>query len=178
MVNHQKRSISYFSSHIHVRVETLLILEELHFLTFFTFLAQIETILNSRPLEPMSDDPEDVSPLTPKHFLIGSSLTTILEPSLKELSISELYRWQFIQQLAKQFWQSISKWHHPQNDIKIGSLVFITVERFPPCKWPLARVINTYPSKDGLIRVITLKTASYTMVRPIHKLAVTPVSNQ
>ncbi|XP_011502574.1 PREDICTED: uncharacterized protein LOC105365972 [Ceratosolen solmsi marchali] len=115
-------------------------------------LAQIEAILNSRPLEPLSDDPEDTTALTPGHFLTGGPLTAIPEPSLKEVHMSRLSRWQFIQQRVQQFWslwsthylqrqQSISKWHHPQNDIKEGSIVLITDERLPPSKWPLARII-------------------------------------
>ncbi|XP_024873079.1 uncharacterized protein LOC112455411, partial [Temnothorax curvispinosus] len=35
--------------------------------------------------------------------------------------------------------QAISKWHHPNNNIKMGSIVLLTDERSPPCKWPLAR---------------------------------------
>ncbi|EFN69637.1 hypothetical protein EAG_00358, partial [Camponotus floridanus] len=32
-----------------------------------TLLAQVESCLNSRPLQPMSDDPEDLEALTPGH---------------------------------------------------------------------------------------------------------------
>lgn len=164
--------------------ETLLTFEELT-----TVLTQVEAILNSRPLEPLSDDPEDISVLTPGHFLIGNPLTTIPEPSLDDLEISRLSRWQFIQQRVHQFWsqwsshylqrqQSISKWHHKNNTIKIGSLVLIADERLPPCKWPLARVTALHPGKDGLTRVVSLKTATTTLVRPVTKLSVLPVSSE
>ncbi|XP_071579348.1 uncharacterized protein [Temnothorax nylanderi] len=158
----------------------------LNFEESMTLLTQIEAILNSRPLEPLSDDPEDISALTPGHFLIGTALTAIPEPSLIDLSTSRLSRWQFIQQKVQQFWsqwsahylqrqQAISKWHHPSNLIKPGSLVLLTDERFPPCKWPLARVLTLMPGKDGLTRVVQLKTATTTLTRPITKLAVLPV---
>ncbi|XP_071578007.1 uncharacterized protein [Temnothorax nylanderi] len=163
--------------------ETLLTTEELT-----TLLTQIEAILNSRPLEPLSDDPEDVSALTPDHFLIGGPLTTIPEPSLIDLATSRLSRWQLIQQHVQHFWaqwlahylqrqQAISKWHHPNNNIKVGSIVLLTDERSPPCKWPLARVTALHPGKDGLTRVVTLKTATTTLTRPIAMLAILPISS-
>lgn len=41
---------------------------------FSTLLIQIEACMNSRPLCPMNDDPNNLEILTPGHFLIGSSL--------------------------------------------------------------------------------------------------------
>ncbi|XP_063981496.1 uncharacterized protein LOC135164771 [Diachasmimorpha longicaudata] len=161
--------------------EDLLTFEELT-----TLLTQVEAVLNSRPLEPLTDDPDDCSALTPGHFLIGQAPTTLPEPSLENLNISRLSRWQLIQQKLQGFWkrwstgylqrlQAISKWYHPTHDINVGSLVLLTDERFPPSKWPLARVTALHPGKDGLTRVVTLRTAQATLTRPIVKLVLLPV---
>lgn len=86
--------------HLHrVIGDTLLTLEELT-----TLLIQVEAVLNSRPLEPLSEDPDDLSALTPGHFLIGEAIKTIPEPSLTDLAISRLNRWQLIQAKFQSFW--------------------------------------------------------------------------
>ncbi|XP_018301859.1 uncharacterized protein [Mycetomoellerius zeteki] len=80
--------------------ETLLTYEEMT-----TLLAQIEAILNSRPLTALSDDPSDISALTPGHFLVGSALIAVPEPSLQDLPENRLTRWQLLRQMTESFWQ-------------------------------------------------------------------------
>ncbi|XP_043474491.1 uncharacterized protein LOC122506410 [Leptopilina heterotoma] len=100
---------------------------------------------------------------------------------------SRLTRWKLIQQQFQSFWSrwstgylqqqlAISKWHHPSHEIKVGSMVLLTDERFPPLKWPLARVTELHPVEDGLTRVVSIKTATSLLKRPISKLEVLPVS--
>lgn len=155
---------------------------------FTTLLVQIEAILNSRPLCPLSEDPEDCSALTPGHFLTGDALTAVPEPSLLSLKESRLSRWQLISSRTQLFWdrwfkeclhryQAISKWKHPSTELKVGSLVLLTDERFPPSKWPLARVTALHPGADGLVRVVEIKVGSTCLTRPISKLCVLPVSS-
>lgn len=47
-----------------------------------TLLTQVEACLNSRPLQALTDDPEDTAALTPGHFLIGSAINAVPEPTI------------------------------------------------------------------------------------------------
>lgn len=44
---------------------------KLNYEEIYTLLAVIEACLNSRPLSTLSNNPSDLEPLTPGHFLIG-----------------------------------------------------------------------------------------------------------
>lgn len=79
----------------------------LTFEEFYTICTQIEAILNSRPLIPLSEDPSDLSTLTPGHFLIGDSLRSNLEPDLSEVKFNQLSRFQHLERLRQHFW---SRW--------------------------------------------------------------------
>lgn len=160
--------------------DTILTYEELT-----TVITQIEAVLNSRPLCPLSDDANDYSVLTPGHFLIGEALTLIPEPDLSTQPTSRLSRWQLLQQIVDRFWtkwsteclqrfQARSKWLQPSHEIKEGSMVVVTDERYPPAKWPLARVTKLHPGPNGLTRVVTVRTTTGSYKRPITKVCVLP----
>lgn len=65
-----------------------------------TILAQIEAVLNSRPLI----TGEEGMILTPGHFLIGRQLLSIPEPDCSQSSLKE--RWSNMQAILKIFWKS------------------------------------------------------------------------
>lgn len=55
---------------------------------FYTVCTQVEAILNSRPLSPLSNDSTDYQALTPAHFLIGETFTSIPQEDVTEIKQS------------------------------------------------------------------------------------------
>lgn len=155
---------------------------------WFTLLAQVEACVNSRPLTQLRDDVNDITALTPGHFLIGQPLITLIEPRpLLEARPSYLTRWEHTQQLFQQIWDrwhneylteliKRSKWNTTQPNIKIGDLAILREDNSPPAQWPLARITEVHPGKDGLVRVVTIQTKNGTYTRPITKIAVLPAT--
>lgn len=48
----------------------------------YTLLVGIEAVLNSRPITPCSNDPQDLSVLTPSHFLVGDNCYSLLKETI------------------------------------------------------------------------------------------------
>ncbi len=147
---------------------------------FSTLLAQIEAIMNSRPLYPASSDPGDLTALTPGHFLIGDSLRALPDEPLQTVKFSRLSVYQQQQQRLQHFWmrwsreylntlQQKHKWYWEKNNVKPDDLVLL-VEDCAPGSWKMGRVIATHPGSDGKVRVVTVKTEKSTFERSIVKL--------
>ncbi|KAL6418144.1 hypothetical protein ACFW04_012024 [Cataglyphis niger] len=153
-----------------------------------TLLAQIEACMNSRPLQALSDDPDDLAALTPGHFLVGTALNALPEPCLVDAPIGRHSRWQLLQKMRDHFWDRWSreylhslfqrpKWWASNKEIRIGRLCLIRSDNTPPTRWPLARIIATQPGEDGQVRVVTVRTATSELTRPIVKIVLLPESS-
>jgi hypothetical protein len=136
-----------------------------------TSLVQIEAILNSRPMTPMSSDPEDYAPITPGHFLIGRPLTSLPVEDLRDCSYTHLTRHKRIEQLRQHFWERWSKeyvselqqrvkWKQNQDSLQLNTLVVVKDDSLPPLKWKLGRITALHPGADGISRVASIKTAT------------------
>ena len=145
-----------------------------------TIFCEVEGIVNSRPLTPVSDDPKDEGPLTPNHILLLRPVPTLCPgPFVKTDTYGR--RWRHVQFLADCFWrrwlreylpllQHRQKWKDQVRNIAVDDVVLIQDENTPRKDWPLGRVIETKTSTDGLVRSATVKTRWTTLIRPIHKL--------
>ncbi|XP_055906004.1 uncharacterized protein LOC129941403 [Eupeodes corollae] len=151
-----------------------------------TVCCQIEAVMNSRPLTPMSSNPNDLTALTPGHFLVGSPLTSIAEPRIEACNISNLKRYQFLQWIQQNFWRRWShdylqqlqlrkQWNSAQLNIHINELVLLKEDNTPPLKWPMGRIVEIYTGDDGNIRVANVKTATGIYKRAISKLCPIPI---
>lgn len=153
-----------------------------------TLFIQIEAMLNSRPLYPVSSDPNDLNVLTPGHFLTLEPLTSVPDEDLTTVKISRLGRWQLIQRFQQDFWkrwkteylQSLTqraKWTTHCKPLDVNSIVIIKTENTTPLHWPLARVIDLHPGPDGIVRSATIRTANGSILkRPLVKLCPLPMS--
>jgi len=146
-----------------------------------TIIAQVEGCLNSRPICPMSNNHDDLTALTPGHFLVGDILSSIPEPDLIPMKMNRLSRWQLTQQITQHFWkrwhqeylcslQQRPKWNQTKRNLQVGDLVLIKEDNLPPAKWLMGRVLQTHPGSDSHVRVVTLQTTKGVSKRPIVKL--------
>ena len=74
-----------------------------------TLLCEVEAIVNSRPLTTVSDDPSDLSPLTPNHLLLQRSGTPLPPGLFEPDDLVCRKRWKQVQYLADLFWQRWTK---------------------------------------------------------------------
>lgn len=154
-------------------------------------LTKIEACLNSRPMWPLNDDPNDLSVITPGHFLIGRPLRSRPMGKTTNLAIGVRERWNVVQRIQRDFWEAWSqeylnqlqprpKWREQKRNFKEGDIVLLKEDNIAPTKWPLARVVKVHPSSDGNVRSVAIKTHNESgklieLDRPIVKLRLLPI---
>ncbi|XP_018392650.1 PREDICTED: uncharacterized protein LOC108771786 [Cyphomyrmex costatus] len=152
-----------------------------------TTFCEIEAIFNSRPFTPLSEDPNDLSFLSPGHFLIGTALNSFPYHDLTNVNENRLLRWQRVEQTRQHFWrrwsqeylntlQERGKWRANKGEqLQPNQMVLIKQQGLAPLQWLLGRVEKIHAGSDGVARAATVRTANGQYTRPLTKIAILPI---
>ncbi|XP_075150547.1 uncharacterized protein LOC142224652 [Haematobia irritans] len=149
---------------------------------FQSLLLEAENIVNSRPLTHLPLKPNDPEPLTPNHFLIGTTNSTQTPAAFDASLVNLRKQWRILKNLKNGFWgrwlkeylpdlTRRVKWCVPSEKLQIGDLVIVCDSNLPRSKWKRGRILETYCGSDGVARSADVKTQDGIFKRPISKLA-------
>jgi hypothetical protein len=149
---------------------------------FRTVLCNAEAVINSRPLTTVSGDPDDPLPVTPAHLSLGRALMQLPDNLGRDDVNSRIaVQWRNRQQLHSEFWtrwhkeylvtlQSFQKWLSPSQAPRIDEIVLFEDKTKARTQWPLARIIEVHPGRDGLVRMVTIRCKGTVLRRDIRHL--------
>ncbi|KAM8702374.1 hypothetical protein ACLKA7_007705 [Drosophila subpalustris] len=120
--------------------------------------ANVEAILNSRPLTATFNDPNDGKAIIPAYLLIGTSLQALPDQKISE-KISTLTQYQRITYLKQRLWhlwrrdylhelQLRSKWLKAESNERVCQLVLVHEDILTPQQWQLARITSMIPGSS------------------------------
>ncbi|KFM59784.1 hypothetical protein X975_08509, partial [Stegodyphus mimosarum] len=144
-----------------------------------TVLCDCESIINSRPLTYLSENSDDLVPLSPAMFLIENRNSGVPDVDFcdsKNLRRRVRHRQKLFNDLRHRFRKEylgllvqnkIQK--GPSSELRLGEIVLIGDDVKKRMHWPLARVVRLIPGKDGKVRTVELKTQAGVLLRPIQQ---------
>ncbi|UYV76905.1 hypothetical protein LAZ67_14002349 [Cordylochernes scorpioides] len=152
---------------------------KLKYVQLQTALCEIESIINNRPLTYVSEDDNDLKPLTPNEFLQNGPESSF--PEFENLKPEMLHtRYRELGQLKRELKQRFLKEYLgaliqkseniDRRQLKVGDVVLIGQENLKRMLWPKGRIVNLIPGKDGIVRVAHVKTSTGTLIRALQRL--------
>ena len=146
---------------------------------FNTAMVIIEGIINSRPISHVDLD-DGLEALTPSHFLCSSAAREI-SPTFSPTS-STMRKWRDLSKILDSFWtryleevtpflQRTQKWIKSHKNAEVGDVVQV-LDKQVRGQYVLGKIIESHVNKkDGLVRVVLVKTKDGEYTRPIDKLS-------
>ena len=146
-------------------------------------LISIEAILNNRPITYIYNTPDEIAPLCPSHFLVGSRLDELPEIYLNDDGKSDLVdNYNLLEEMKNNFWEQWSREYLPElikfsqsrktnvKDIEIGDIILVENDK-KRGHWKLGKIESLIIGKDGKARAAVVKTDKKKLIRrPIQKL--------
>ncbi|GFT49763.1 integrase catalytic domain-containing protein [Trichonephila clavipes] len=136
--------------------------------------------INGRPLTYLSDDPKELKPRKPAHFIQDIKERETFDLDLidsQHLLKRVRYLHTLRSNLRKRFYKEYlgelvrsPKVASRRKIISPGEIVIVESKNPNPMNWPLAQVIEFFPGKDGVERVAKLRLASGEIIRPIQRI--------
>ena len=141
--------------------------------------AEVKCLVNRHPLGYPSNDLNNLQPLTPNHLVLGCATVEAPQGPFTEKKRSRK-RFKYIQLLLQQFWSCFqkeylqtlirrTKWQRKEQQFKVGYIVLLVHDNLARGKWNLARVIEVFPGKDGVVWNVRLKTKTGEYKRSVQK---------
>ena len=147
-----------------------------------TLMAEVEAIVNTRPLVHVSLDSRDAEVLTPQHLLSGypTEYSAPGEFEAKEVNLRK--QWRVTQALSDAFWRTWvthylptltnrRKWHGEVPNLEVGDLVLVCDGGLARGRWPRAIVVRTFPDRQNRIRVVEIRSGGKYYKRSVARLA-------
>lgn len=143
-----------------------------------TCLSGVEQVVNDRPLTAVTQDAEDLRPLTPSMFLRDLPLSFPEGEEITGALLSEGY--EKMQQLKvslqarfrKEYLGFLSSRNlGPGSKLPpVGSLVLVGDTNKKRFQWPLGRILEYIKGKDGIPRNCKIKVSTGILTRPVQRI--------
>lgn len=172
-------------------LDAILLESKVKFLThdvLVTFMAEVSSIVNHRPITPVSTDKDNPFVLSPAILLTqkhpSDNMEIVEEFDEKDLLRSE---WKRVMVLSDRFWarwrreylstlQCRRKWTSHEPNVKEGDVILLKDKTLVRNEWPMGIVTRTFPSDDDKVRKTEIRIIRdgkpVTYIRPISELVV------
>ncbi|KAF2887096.1 hypothetical protein ILUMI_19078 [Ignelater luminosus] len=144
-----------------------------------TLLCKCEDIMNARPISYQSSDPGDLTALTPSMFLRDREYSRMPECDAVDraaLCRRVRYRQELCDDLRRRFRTEylgqLRLYEEKRSDREIvaGEIVLVGNDCQKRLDWPIGRVIELFPGKDGKTRLVRVAIGKGQVLRPIQRL--------
>lgn len=137
---------------------------------FTTLCAETANILNERPIGTLPSSDSEINILTPNCLLLGRSESA--NPGGWDHKFSHQAGLELTGRVAGDFWKHWTglyapalipqqKWYRPTPNLKPGDVVAVADSNALKGRYYIGQVSEVHPSKDGLIRKVTIRYKTY-----------------